>query len=154
MDKSQAIKSLSVEIAINRPDLYAFQPKGQEEKFFISEAILTAAATALLTAFLNGLQSALQPRVQKWGEALGIWVSDELESLFKAPPSFNEQLDRAISSVKSLVSVTSAEQKARAAQEVQKVIEDTLSKHGVLQNRAAAIATRTNETAMQLATGG
>ena len=68
-DKLQAIKSLTDVIERNDMELYAFEPEGTE-RHFIGEAALTGAAIVLLTAFLNGLQSALQPRAKNWGEAL------------------------------------------------------------------------------------
>jgi hypothetical protein len=136
MDKSQAIKSLSTEIESSDTGLYAFQPKDQKEKFFIGAAVITAAATVLLTAFFNGLESALKRRMQKWGDTLGTWIGDRLESLFKASATVDDDLDRRIAAVKTLIAAASAEERAQVAAEVQKVIEDTLRKHGVHQDRA------------------
>lgn len=154
MDKAQAIRSLSAEIELSDTDLYYFQPKDQKEKFFIGEVAITAAATVLLTAFLSGLESSLQPRIKKWGDTLGTWISDQLESLFKpVPPAVDDELERRIATVRNLVAAASTEERAQVAEEVEKLIQDTLSKRGVPQDRAAAIAASTRQSAMGLATG-
>jgi hypothetical protein len=153
MDKSQAISSLSAEIKRSDTDLHYFQPKGQKEKFFISAAFITAAATVLLTAFYDGLESSLKGQVKNWGEALGAWIGDHLSALFKkALPAADGELDRKIASVKSLAAGASPAERAQVADEVQKIIRDTLQKHGVSQDRAAKIAASTRQSAMALAT--
>jgi len=152
MDKSQAIKSLSAELESSYTDLYAFQPVAQTEKFFVGEAVIVAAATVLLTAFLKGLESGLEPRMKIAGEALAAWIDDRLESLFKAPPPVDGELDRTAAVVRDLVAKLSAGQQSQIAEEVQKLIEDTLRKHGVPQDRAAAIAASTRQSGIGLAT--
>jgi hypothetical protein len=152
MDKSQAISSLSAEIKRGDTDLYYFQPKGQKEKFFIGAAVISAAATVLLTAFFDGLESSLKGQVKDWGEALGAWIGDHLSGLFKkAPPPAGDELDSKIASVKSLAAGASAAKRAQVADEVEKIIHDTLQKHGVSQARAATIAASTRQSAMALA---
>jgi hypothetical protein len=150
MDKSQAIKSLTDVIESNNIELYAFQPEGTE-RHFIGEAVITGAALVLLTAFLSGLQSALEPRTKNWGEALGTWISDHLESLFKTPrPSLDDELDREIVTVRSLVAAAPAETRVQVVKDVQKLIESTLARK-MSPEGAATIAASTSQTAIAVA---
>jgi hypothetical protein len=154
MDKSQAIKSLATELETKDTDIYYFQPKGGPQHF-IAAAVITGTAVVLLTAFLKGLESALQPKAQKLGGALGTWISDRLESLFKAKaqPATEAELDRIAGTVRSLVAGASPQRRDQIAAEVEKFISDVLSQRGVPQDHAASIAASTRRSGMELAGG-
>jgi hypothetical protein len=150
MDKSQAIRSLAEELESKDTDIYCFQPKGGAENF-IAETVITGAAVVLLTAFLKGLESTLKPELDKLGATLGTWISDRLESLFKAQPANDAELDRIAGTVRSLVAQASPKQREQVAAKVEDFLQDVLVQHGVSKNDAGAIAASTRRSAMKLA---
>jgi uncharacterized membrane protein YGL010W len=69
MSMSQAIKSLADEL---KDTVFShFQPKGVPQHF-IGAAVIIGFAVVLLMAFLKGLESTLQPKVEKLGGALAL----------------------------------------------------------------------------------
>jgi len=152
MDKSQAVKSLADELEKRDTDIYCFHPKGAPQNF-IGEAVITGTAVVLLAAFLKGLESTLKPSAEKWGAALGKWISVRIEALFKAKaqPASDAELDQIAGTVKSLVAVVPPERREQVAAEVEKFLGDVLSERGVPKEHAALIAASTRRLGMQLA---
>jgi uncharacterized protein YjbJ (UPF0337 family) len=104
-------------------------------------------------AFLKGLESTLQPKVEKLGGALGAWISDRLESLFKAEakPATEAELDQIAGAVKGLIAKATPERREEVAAEVEKFLGDVLSQCGVPKDHAASIAASTRRSGMELA---
>lgn len=150
MSMSQAIKSLADEL---KDTVFShFQPKGVPQHF-IGAAVIIGFAVVLLMAFLKGLELALQPKVEKLGGALGAWISDRLESLFKAEakPATEAELDQIAGTVKGLIAKATPERREEVAAEVEKFLGDVLSQCGVPKDHAASIAASTRRSGMELA---
>jgi len=150
MSKSQAIKLLADEL--KDTVIKCFQPKGVSQHL-ISAAVIIGFEVVLLTAFLKGLELTLQPKVEKLGDALGAWVGDRLEALFKAEakPATEPELDQIAGIVKSLIAKATPERREEVAAEVEKVLGDVLSQRGVPKDHAASIAASTRRSGMELA---
>jgi len=148
MSMSQAIKSLADELK----DTVFPHLKGVSQHF-IGAAVIIGFAVVLLMAFLKGLESTLQPKVEKLGGALGAWISDRLESLFKAEakPATEAELDQIAGTVKGLIAKATPERREEVAAEVEKFLGDVLSQCGVPKDHAASIAASTRRSGMELA---
>jgi hypothetical protein len=84
MSESDNITSLAKELSSGN-SLMAFKPDDVEQKFFIGETIIIAAATVFGTAFLKGINSALEKRGEELGKVVTDWVVNKIEGLFRKP---------------------------------------------------------------------
>lgn len=83
MNEQKAIDSISNELKKADSALMVFKPVDVETKFFIGEALITAAATLILNAFGKGVKAALEKRVEDLGTTITNWFMDKIEGLFR-----------------------------------------------------------------------
>ncbi len=155
MDTFQAIKAISGEIQKKDSDLYVFQPEDQKERFFIEAALISSAASIILSAFFKGLGSALEKKVEDWGEKVGAWMCEQLKALFrsKAQPVNKNELDNAITAAKNMVTGLDADQRGKVVSSVEKEMVRIFEESGMTEDRAIAIAASVGQSVISLIGG-
>lgn len=142
MAENEAIDIVAKELSIGNP-LYAFKPEDVEEKFFIGEAIITAAATIFIAAFAKGINTALEKKGQELGETVGNWFVGKLEGLFRKPKDAKSEEDKLKKDIKELSQFGSKlDKKTRDARldATEEVVTQKLKERGVSSKKAEEIA--------------
>ena len=130
-------------------DLYVYAPPGQHR--IVGEALVLGAAGLLLRGFFRGLKAAAEKRAEEWGETFGEWLFDRMKALFqpdsepRTEPDTEDLLAEAKQALNEHGSTGDAE-----SREIELMVEDTLLRHKLPPDRAAAIAHVVKEQASVL----
>lgn len=149
MDIDGAIQDLSQSLRKRDSDLYVFQPDDVEDRFFLSAAALSAAATVLLTAFFKGFSKGLETKVEEWGEELANWTANQLKMLFQSSEKLPspDLAEGAAAQAKSDAKGAEAARMTTCSDGVEEVLADTLVSRGVLRANAIQISADVRKSA-------
>lgn len=152
MDASQAIAEVTIVLEKNDESLYVFIPFDSEQRYFIDQIIIGAAATFLLSAFLRGVKEALDKRLSNWGKELTEWLLDRLEALFKREDTHmgEEEIEEYAEAVRKLMSNRPPTALEAELATSEAFIVELLKSQGVLPSNAQEIATAIRRAGSQL----
>lgn len=147
--ENESIELVTKELSTGTP-LYAFKPNDVEEKFFIGEAIIAAAAAVFVTAFLKGVNEALEKRGEELGKTITTWVVDKISGLFRKPKeakSLEDEFKKELHALSKSASKIDNKTLNARLDIVEKQITAKLTEKGVLPKKAREIARKSRAAA-------
>lgn len=149
MNEDESIDAVVEEFRNDDSSLYAFKPY-DVERFFIGEAIISAAATIFVAAFYEGVKEVLKERGESLGKTITNWVVDKLEGLFKKPKDAEkeeEKVKRDLQDFSSAASKLDTKELKNTFDSTEKIIIETMTKRGVPVDQASEIAKKVRKAA-------